>query len=138
MKHIVKVMTACCAAALLLNAPLAIAQAVEGSIVGWGANVVGADLSTPFVAIADGGNEYSGHHLGLRPDGTIMAWGRNEWGQCDVPAPNGDFVGVAAGGDNSYGLRADGTTAAWGESHPFRNPTRVSWRSTRPGLIVLD
>ena len=37
------------------------------------------------------------HSLGLKSDGTIVAWGRNIYGQCNVPAPNAGFVAVAAG-----------------------------------------
>ncbi|MEE8573186.1 MAG: hypothetical protein V3T20_07965, partial [Gemmatimonadota bacterium] len=38
-----------------------------------------------------------------------MAWGWNEYGQCDVPAPNTDFVAVAGGGEHSLGLRSSDT-----------------------------
>ncbi len=39
----------------------------------------------------------------------IVAWGWNEYGQCDVPAPNTDFVAVAGGGEHSLGLRSSDT-----------------------------
>ena len=35
-------------------------------------------------------------------------------GECNVPAPNTDFVAVAAGDYHSLGLKADGSIAAWG------------------------
>ena len=36
-----------------------------------------------------------------------MAWGRNNHGQCDVPGPNADVVGVSRGfGSQSLGLKA--------------------------------
>ena len=54
------------------------------------------------------------HSLGLKSDGTIVAWGYNDYGQCDVPAPNADFVAVAAGETHSLGLKSDGTIVAWG------------------------
>ena len=47
-------------------------------------------------------------------DGAIVAWGRNDSGQCDVPAPNSDFVTVAAGDSHSLGLKSDGWIVAWG------------------------
>ena len=47
-----------------------------------------------FVAVAAG---YS-HSLGLKADGSIVAWGDNANGQCNVPAPNSGFVAVAARG----------------------------------------
>ena len=49
-----------------------------------------------------------------RNDGTIIAWGDNDFGQCDVPAPNTDFVAVAAGYYHNLGLRTNGTVIAWG------------------------
>ena len=54
------------------------------------------------------------HSLGLKSDGTIVAWGHNGSGQCNVPAPNADFVAVAGGGYHSLGLKSDGTIVAWG------------------------
>jgi hypothetical protein len=59
-----------------------------------------------FVAL-DGGNL---HSLGLKLDGTIVAWGDNSYGQCNVPAPNTDFVAFAGGTDRSLGLRSLSTT----------------------------
>jgi len=77
------------------------AQVDRGRIVGWGAQVVGVSDGSDFVAIAAG----YGHSLGLRADGSIVAWGDNGYGQCDVPAPNAGFVAVAAGGFRSLGIR---------------------------------
>ena len=53
------------------------------------------------MAVAGGGD----HSLGLKADGSIVAWGRNNHGQCDVPAPNTDFVAVVAGWYHSLGLK---------------------------------
>ena len=82
----------------------------SGSIIGWGEQVVGVDLSGPFVQVA-GGNW---HSLGLKSDGSIVAWGWNNLGQCNVPAPNAGFVAVAAGKLHSLGLKSDGSIVAWG------------------------
>jgi len=46
--------------------------------------------------------------------GFIVAWGWNAYGQCDVPAPNADFVAVAGRGSHSLGLKHDGTVVTWG------------------------
>ena len=64
-----------------------------------------------FVAVAAGGAEgdsglgNSGHSLGLKADGSIVAWGLNDYGQCDVPAPNTDFVTIAGGYRISLGIK---------------------------------
>ena len=97
-------------AVVLLAAGSGWAQEGDGSIVGWGGQVVGVDLSADFVAVAAG--RY--HSLGLKADSSIVAWGRNYFGQCDVPGPNAGFVAVAAGDYHSLGLKADGSIVAWG------------------------
>ncbi len=47
----------------------------------------------------------------------IVAWGRNWDGQCDVPAPNADFVAVAGGREHSLALKSDGMIVAWGDNY---------------------
>jgi uncharacterized membrane protein len=47
--------------------------AQSGKIIGWGSQVVGVDLSKGFVKVAAGGS----HSLGLKGDGSIVAWGSN-------------------------------------------------------------
>ena len=49
-----------------------------------------------------------------------MAWGSNRQFQCNVPAPNADFVAVAAGNWHSLGLKADGSIVAWGYNRQFQ------------------
>ncbi|MEA3409807.1 MAG: FlgD immunoglobulin-like domain containing protein, partial [Candidatus Eisenbacteria bacterium] len=65
-----------------------------------------------FVAVAGGKH----HSLGLKSDGTIVAWEYNSSGQCDVPLPNADFVALAGGDLHSLGLKSDGTIVAWGRN----------------------
>ena len=48
--------------------------------------------------------------------GFVVAWGDNTSGQCNVPAPNADFVAVAAGSGHSLGLKSDSTIVAWGSN----------------------
>ena len=55
---------------------LIVQSALAGSIVGWGSKVVGVDLDGGFAAIATTG----GNSLGLKQDGSIVAWGNNYWG----------------------------------------------------------
>jgi len=71
------------------------------------------------------------YSLVVLPDGTVWAWGRNNYGQLgdgtnvdritpvQVKGPNGDgyltgVVAVAAGENHSLALRYDGTVWAWG------------------------
>ena len=63
-----------------------------------------------FIDIAAG--EY--HCLGLKQDGSIVAWGWNDYGQCNVPSPNSGFIAISAGSRHSLGLKQDGSIAAWG------------------------
>lgn len=46
--------------------------------------------------------------------GDVAAFGDNRYGQCDIPAPSGDFAAIAAGDAHSLGLKADGSVVAWG------------------------
>ena len=53
------------------------------------------------------------HTVGLKADGTVVAEGDNEYGQCDVGDWQ-DIVTVSAGQEHTVGLRSDGTVAAAG------------------------
>ena len=54
------------------------------------------------------------HSLGVKSDGSVVAWGANWYGQCDMPADLGGAVGVAAGPYHSLALKSDGSVIAWG------------------------
>jgi hypothetical protein len=56
------------------------------------------------------------HILALLEDGTVVAWGDNELGACDVPADLVPVVQVAVGDDFSVVLCADGSVRGWGEN----------------------
>ena len=45
-------------------------------------------------------------NLGLKSDGTIVAWGLNTSGQCDVGSPNDGYEAMSAGGYHSLGLQS--------------------------------
>ena len=69
-----------------------------------------------------GGNELNGqtiaagheHSLAIKEDGTVVAWGKNDYNQCDVPSGLKDVVAIRAGRRNSLALKEDGTVVAWG------------------------
>jgi len=56
------------------------------------------------------------HTIGLKSDGTVIATGYDEHGQCDVGGWT-DIVQVAAGERHTIGLKADGTVIAAGGNH---------------------
>jgi alpha-tubulin suppressor-like RCC1 family protein len=75
------------------------------------------------IKIAAGGS----HSLALNADGTVWAWGDNNFGQLgngaggDSPAPGQvqgltGIIAVAGGADHSLALRSDGTVWAWGRN----------------------
>ncbi len=49
--------------------------------------------------------------------GSIVAWGINNYGQRNVPAPNSGFIAIAAGELHSLGLKEDGSVEAWGHNN---------------------
>ena len=56
--------------------------------------------------------------IGLKVDGTVVAAGDNDNGQCNVSSWR-DIVAVAAGVYHTVGLKADGTVVAVGKSRVF-------------------
>jgi alpha-tubulin suppressor-like RCC1 family protein len=95
----------------------ALLSGVSGSIVGWGKQVAGGDLTKGFVAVETGVR----HSLGLKKDGSIVAWGDNNDGLCNVPAPNSGFVAVAAAELHNLGLKEDGSIVGWGRNDHVGN-----------------
>ena len=95
-----------CVGALGVPSPSVMAQ---GSIVYWGN--VQPSLEPPpgtYIAVSIG----EAHCLALRPDGTMVGWGSNIFGE-SAPQP-GTFVSIAAGQLHSVALRSDGVAVSWG------------------------
>jgi hypothetical protein len=105
----------------------------DGTVIAWGANhngqVTGTVSTTPpFLALANpvtlGGHVLSGitaiaageaHTVALKSDGSVVAWGRKDNGQADVPiAAQSHVIAIAAGGAHNVALKDDGSVVAWG------------------------
>jgi outer membrane protein assembly factor BamB/alpha-tubulin suppressor-like RCC1 family protein len=80
-------------------------------IVGWGLYKVNPIDGTGNLAVS-AGLEYD---LALKRDGSIVGWGRNDYGQATPPAGN-DYVAIAAGYDHSLALKQDGSIVGWGRN----------------------
>jgi alpha-tubulin suppressor-like RCC1 family protein len=65
-----------------------------------------------FVQVGAGSN----HSLAVRSNGSLVGWGRNQYGQATVPVGN-NFVQVAAGEFHSLALRSDGSLVGWGRNN---------------------
>ena len=55
--------------------------------------------------------------VAIKEDGTVVAWGWNEYGQCDVPVDLGSVKAISAGTYHTVALKEDGTVVAWGRNH---------------------
>jgi alpha-tubulin suppressor-like RCC1 family protein len=95
------------------NALLRIAS-VATTLTNWGLSTaltaVPQDL-TNAAAVAAGPN----HALALWDDGSLAAWGQNDFGQASIPVEATNVIAIAAGGDHSLALRSDGLMVAWGK-----------------------
>ncbi len=63
------------------------------------------------IAAGGGGSVGTGHTVGLRADGTVVAVGDNSLGQCNVSDWT-NIVAIAAGDWHTVGLRSDGTVVS--------------------------
>jgi len=54
--------------------------------------------------------------LGVKADGTVVAWGCDEWDMINVPPGLNGVVAVASLGVHSLALKEDGTVVAWGNN----------------------
>lgn len=54
------------------------------------------------------------HAVAIKADGTVLAWGRNEYRQCQVPENLVNVVSVSAGYYHNLALTVDGAVFAWG------------------------
>lgn len=104
------------AASPWLAATHASAQAlIPGTVTSWGVYPGAPGVMPPaglkdVIAISEGAL----HSLALKKDGTVVHWGRNEYGEGTIPAGLTDVKAIEAGGSYSMALRKDGTVVLWG------------------------
>lgn len=83
-----------CFSALPMQESAAALSCIEGAVVGWGRmKLPYVDPAARFASLSSGG----GHNLALQPDGKVIAWGANDYGQAAAPASLTGIVAVAAG-----------------------------------------
>lgn len=58
----------------------------------------------------------SRHTVALKEDGTVVAWGTNEFGQIDVPPHLSGVKEISTRGYHTLALKEDGTVTAWGDN----------------------
>jgi peptidoglycan/xylan/chitin deacetylase (PgdA/CDA1 family) len=65
--------------------------------------------------------------------GSVVAWGTNGAGACNIPSPNSGFIAIAAGVGHSLGLKQDGSIVAWG----WNNFGECNIPSPNSGFIAI-
>jgi len=117
---------------LALAAATDMARAQEG-VIGRGATVFDSRWNEgPFVELAAGNS----HTVARRSDGSVVAWGTNRYGECDVPSlpPGLSYVEVAAGVSHTVARRSDGSVVVWGDN--FYGQCNVP--ALPPGLSYVE
>ena len=89
--------------------------------------------ATNVIALAAGDT----HCVGLKADGTVVAWGSGSAGQTNIPIGLTNAVSVAAGSTHSLALKRDGTVAEWGIMYPGSAPVTVPSDATNIVALAL-
>ncbi len=135
----------------------------DGTVLAWGSDTSGqlgdsltkANSNIPvtvanasgIIAIAAGFD----HSLALKSDGTILAWGQDQYGQLGndstkedqlLPVPvsmASNIVAIAAGNSHSLALKSDGTILSWGNDYSGQigNDALFSGEFPTP-IVVID
>lgn len=100
----------------------AYAVAGNGDLYTWGESLYGeaeppTEAMTNVKAVAAGGR----FAMVITQYNTVEAWGRNEWGQTDVPpylydTTSANVIALDGGDRHALALRADGTVVGWGDN----------------------
>ena len=84
----------------------------------WGSPMFNRQIGPDDVVVQVAGGQY--HTIALLEDGTVVCWGRGDFGQCRVPVGIGTSSNpatqVAAGRSHSMALLENGSLICWGEN----------------------
>src|SRR5262245_47449804 len=83
----------------------------QNSVQSWGVFVTALPEDLRDLVAVSAGAQYS---LGLKRNGSVVAWGDNYAGECTVPEPNTGIAAISAGVDHVLALRHDGSIVGWG------------------------
>lgn len=75
-------------------------------------DLVALSASVHWKPRSEGGQTH--HLLALTAEGEVLAWGGNDFGECEVPEGLSDVVDIEAGTLNSLALTSDGHLHVWG------------------------
>lgn len=83
-----------------------------GFVTGWGEpGRLGWPIGRAAYESVAGGNA---HSVAIRTDGTVVAWGSNDYGESNVPVGLANVVKISVGERHAYALKADGSLVGWG------------------------
>ena len=96
----------------------------KGRVVAWGNAGMNPPSDLGLVVQVSAGRS---HCLALRNDGTVAAWGINNYGETSVPPGLSNVVKVVAAGWFSLALKADGKVTAWGRNDYRQYTGPATW-----------
>ena len=87
------------------------------NVIGWGSNPTGHGIAAPtgLGAITQVSGGY-GHLVALRSDGSLVCWGQNSSGQCNIPSNLGPLTTIDAGANHNIAIQSNGLIACWGDN----------------------
>lgn len=87
----------------------------NGNLVVLSYNATNYNISQRLDNVTDVSSVYGQHTIALKNDGTVTAWGGDNWHkENDVPANLSGVVSVSAGLHHDLALKNDGTVVGWG------------------------
>jgi alpha-tubulin suppressor-like RCC1 family protein len=87
-------------------------SSMANSVVGWGRQVLPSAQEMAGLMDVSAGQAFN---LGLRSDGTVVAWGSNNYLEATIPEGLSEVTAIAAGSTHALALRQNGTVVAWGD-----------------------